>query len=70
MMMNGKVKWFSNVKGFGFIESPVGPDIFVHYTEIQADGYKALKGGMEVDFELFDAPRGPMARNVRRLRNN
>jgi CspA family cold shock protein len=43
------------------------PDVFVHYSEIESDGYRSLKGGQEVDFEMFDAPRGPSARAVRRI---
>ena len=70
MNMHGRVKWFSNVKGFGFIEMDAYPDVFVHYTEIHSDGYRAIKGGMEVYFELHQAPRGPLARNVRRNRVN
>lgn len=63
----GKVKWFSNVKGFGFIENGEGPDVFVHHSAIVADGYRSLKGGQVVAFELEVGPRGPLAQNVRRL---
>lgn len=63
----GRVKWFSNVKGYGFIEVGGQPDIFVHYSEILTDGFKSLKGGQEVELELHDAPRGPSAKSVRRV---
>lgn len=65
-MAHGKVKWFSNAKGYGFIEQAGGPDVFVHHTAILADGYRTLKGGQEVEFELLDGPKGPQAQLVRR----
>jgi CspA family cold shock protein len=68
MQKKGRVKWFSNVKGYGFIQTEEGgPDVFVHYSEIQAEGFKSLRGGQEVAFELQEAPRGPVARQVRRV---
>lgn len=68
-MPKGKVKWFSNAKGYGFIqaEEVVAKDIFVHYSSIQADGYKSLNEGDDVEFELVDGPKGPKAENVVRL---
>ena len=50
VMAQGKVKWFSNVKGYGFIAQEGGPDVFVHHTAIEAEGYRSLKGGQVVDF--------------------
>ena len=61
----GVVKWFNNVKGFGFIEPKNGDgDIFVHYSEIQSDGYKTLSRGQSVSFEIKDGPKGAQALNV------
>ncbi|MDX2019808.1 MAG: cold shock domain-containing protein [Deltaproteobacteria bacterium] len=65
----GKVKWFSNVKGFGFIERDDGADVFVHHSSIQMEGYRSLKGGQPVEFEVIDGPKGPQAQNVRRTGN-
>lgn len=65
MPEKGKVKWFSNVKGFGFLEKEGGTkDIFVHYSVIQGDGYKKLLEGEEVTFEITEGPKGPQATNV------
>lgn len=64
-MRFGKVKWFSAVRGYGFIELPDGDDVFVHHTAICMDGYRALRGGQLVSFELVDGPRGPAASDVR-----
>ena len=67
-MATGKVKWFSDAKGYGFIQTDGdaddGKDIFVHYSEIAKDGYKTLAQGQRVEFELSDTPRGLQARNV------
>lgn len=63
-MANGVVKWFSNKKGFGFIEKESGGDIFVHYSAIDMPGYKSLAEGDLVTFEVEDGDRGPAARNV------
>jgi len=60
----GKVKWFSNQKGFGFIELESGDDVFVHHSEIQGSGYKSLEEGQEVEFEIQDGPKGKQAVNV------
>jgi len=63
----GKVKWFNDQKGFGFIEQESGPDVFVHHSSIQADGFRTLAEGEEVEFELTDGPKGPKAQSVRRM---
>jgi len=64
-MSKGKVKWFSNAKGYGFIQAEdFGKDIFVHYSSIQSEGYRSLKEGDPVEFELVDGPKGPKAENV------
>ncbi len=60
----GKVKWFSNQKGYGFITAEDGSDIFVHYSAIQGDGYKTLGEGQEVEFEVNKGPKGDQAVNV------
>ncbi|MBC1418487.1 cold-shock protein CspD [Listeria fleischmannii] len=66
-MQNGKVKWFNNEKGYGFIETESGEDIFVHFTAIQGDGYKSLEEGQEVSFEVIEGNRGPQAANVEKV---
>ena len=67
-MVVGKVKWFSDAKGYGFIQttdgSVAGKDIFVHYTEIVYDGYKSLTPGQDVQFGLMETPKGLQAKNV------
>lgn len=62
--MIGKVKWFNAQKGFGFINRGDGKDIFVHYTQIQDDGYRTLNEGEEVEFDLVNTERGDQARHV------
>jgi len=64
IMNNGKVKWFSNQKGYGFIQTDDGKDIFVHFSAIQSDGFKTLSQGQDVEFEISDGPKGPQAANV------
>ncbi|MFD2445780.1 cold-shock protein CspD [Bacillus sp. CGMCC 1.16607] len=63
-MQNGKVKWFNNEKGFGFIEVEGGDDVFVHFTAITGEGFKSLEEGQEVSFEIVEGNRGPQAANV------
>lgn len=63
-MQSGKVKWFNDAKGYGFIETNEGKDIFVHYSAIQKEGFKTLAEGQEVSFEVVDGAKGPQAANV------
>ncbi|TFE29044.1 cold shock domain-containing protein [Cohnella luojiensis] len=65
--MQGKVKWFNAEKGYGFIETEQGGDVFVHFSAIQMDGYKALEEGQTVEFDIVQGARGPQAANVTRL---
>ena len=62
----GKVKWFNNSKGYGFIGRDDGPDVFVHYSAIVGDGYRTLQEGDPVEFEIVQGPKGPQAANVQR----
>ena len=62
--MTGKVKWFNAEKGFGFIEREDGGDVFVHFSAIQAEGFKTLEEGQEVEFDTVEGERGPKAANV------
>ena len=66
--MRGNVKWFNNDKGYGFIEYLDGEDIFVHYSQIVMDGYKTLKEGQFVSFNLVETPKGLQAKNVEAIR--
>lgn len=63
-MAVGKVKWFNNSKGFGFIEQEGGNDVFVHFSAIAGSGYKSLEEGQQVEFEITQGPKGPQAANV------
>jgi CspA family cold shock protein len=63
-MATGKVKWFNNSKGYGFIENEGGGDVFVHYSAIQGDGFKTLNEGESVEFEVSQGDKGPQAVNV------
>ena len=63
-MPKGKVKWFSDSKGYGFIEAEDGKDVFVHFSAIESEGYKSLAEGQEVEFEIVDGAKGPQASNV------
>jgi CspA family cold shock protein len=65
-MARGKVKWFDEKKGFGFITGDDGTDCFVHYSAIAGSGFKTLAGGDEVEFDVAQGPKGPMAENVKR----
>src|SRR5215217_4789662 len=67
--ITGKVKWFNNSKGYGFIEQPGSSDIFVHYSAIQGDGFKTLEEGEEVEFEVTSGPKGPQAEKIVRLKD-
>ncbi len=62
--LKGTVKWFNNAKGFGFIGREDGPDVFVHYSAIQSDGYNSLQEGDPVEFEIVEGQKGPQAGNV------
>lgn len=66
-MAKGTVKWFNNRKGYGFINQEDGGDVFVHYSSIDAEGFKTLAEGDEVNFEIEDSDRGPEARNVQKI---
>jgi CspA family cold shock protein len=66
-MSEGKVKWFNENRGFGFIENDEGGDLFVHHSAIQADGFKALSEGQRVSFDVAQGAKGPAAENVKLL---
>lgn len=66
-MAKGTVKWFNDAKGFGFITQENGPDLFVHHTSILGDGFKSLSEGENVTFDEAAGPKGPQAKNVRRM---
>jgi CspA family cold shock protein len=66
-MANGTVKWFNDAKGFGFIASEDGSDVFVHHTSIQGNGFKSLVEGDSVSFDTEKGPKGPKASNVVKL---
>ena len=67
-MVQGTVKWFNESKGFGFLSQEAGPDVFVHHSEIKADGYRTLNEGDKVQFEITQSPKGPRAANVTLVR--
>lgn len=64
-MATGKVKWFNDQKGYGFIEGSDGRDVFVHYSSIDGDGYRSLQEGAEVEYDVVTDQKGPRADNVR-----
>jgi CspA family cold shock protein len=66
-MAEGVVKWFNDAKGFGFIEQENGPDVFVHFSAIQVEGFKSLVQGQRVSFEVNESNKGPQASNVTKL---
>jgi len=66
-MVRGKVKWFDNKKGYGFVVPENGKDVFVHYSVIQGDGFKTLNEGQEVEFEIILTEKGEQARNVTKV---
>ena len=66
-MAEGKVKWFNESKGFGFIEQDNGPDVFVHFSQIQGDGFKSLADGDRVSFEVTQGQKGPQSVNVKKI---
>jgi CspA family cold shock protein len=66
-MAEGTVKWFNDAKGFGFIAQNGGPDVFVHFSAIQSEGFKSLVEGDRVSFEVVKGPKGPQAANVRKI---
>ncbi|MFH1008852.1 MAG: cold-shock protein [Candidatus Latescibacterota bacterium] len=63
-MASGTVKWFSDSKGYGFIEQESGDDVFVHFSALEGDGFKSLNEGQAVKFDILDGPKGPQAANV------
>ncbi len=67
MAETGRVKWFNEAKGFGFIAREGGPDVFVHYSAIVGEGFRSLKEGDEVTFDVTQGPKGPQAANVQKV---
>lgn len=67
MLTRGQVKWFDPKKGYGFILGPAGQDVFVHYSQIQGDGFRSLKDGEDVEYELIQSDKGYQARTVSRV---
>ncbi|MCL4455883.1 MAG: cold-shock protein [Nitrospirae bacterium] len=67
MAFEGKVKWFNESKGFGFIQQDNGPDVFVHYSSIGGNGFKTLAEGQRVQFDVVEGDRGPKATNVEKI---
>lgn len=66
-MAKGKVKWFNDSKGFGFLEQENGEDVFCHFSAITGDGFKSLQEGDDVEFEVVNGPKGLQAANVRKI---
>jgi CspA family cold shock protein len=69
-MAVGRIKWFDDKRGYGFIEQEGGPDVFVHYSKIAGEGYKSLEKGQEVEFEVKEGDKGLHAENVTRVAHN
>ena len=67
---SGKVAWFNNAKGYGFLSAEGTPDVFCHFSAIEDEGYKSLKEGEPVDFDVEAGEKGPQAANVRRLKQS
>jgi len=67
-MVKGKVKWFNDSKGFGFLEQENGEDVFCHFSAITGDGFKSLQEGDDVEFDVVKGPKGLQAANVRKIR--
>ncbi|MGD0971720.1 MAG: cold shock domain-containing protein [Desulfobaccales bacterium] len=67
MKERGKVKWFNDAKGFGFISREDGPDVFVHFSAITGDGFRSLAENQEVEFEVVEGAKGPQAQNVMKI---
>lgn len=67
MRLTGKVKWFNDAKGYGFIERPEGDDVFVHFSAIEGSGFRSLSEGQEVEFEVVEGPKGKQAANVMKV---
>jgi CspA family cold shock protein len=65
--IKGTVKWFNDAKGFGFISREGGPDVFVHYSAVNSDGFKSLAEGDKVEFEIVEGQKGPQAANVQKI---
>jgi CspA family cold shock protein len=65
--VNGKVKWFNEKKGFGFLERPGGADVFIHFSAIGGDGFKTLAEGQAVSFDVVEGAKGPQAANVTKI---
>lgn len=70
MSTRGNVKWFDPKKGYGFIEGPDGQDVFVHFSQIQGDGFRSLKDGEEVEYELIQGEKGYQAKTVVQVSND